>query len=93
MLPRLAHDHIVIFVLNSKKSTSTLTDDASSSDTLPRNESKPSDTCGSIGTRIHAFPVRIQGRVVFECRATESGVQITKSYSAGPAVTGYWRLL
>ena len=25
--------------------------------------------------------------------ATESGVQITKSYSAGPAVTGYWRPL
>ena len=35
----------------------------------------------------------IQGRVVFGWRAAESGVQITKSYSAGPAVTGYWRLL
>lgn len=93
MLPRLAHDHMVMFVLNSKKSTSILTDHASSSDTLPRNESKHSDTCGSIGTQIHAFPVPIQGRLVFGWRATESGVQITKSYSAGPAVTGYWRLL
>ena len=93
MLPRLAHDHMVMFVLNSKKSTSILTDHASSSDTLPRNESKHSDACGSIVTQIHAFPVPIQGRLVFGWRATESGVQITKSYSAGPAVTGYWRLL
>ncbi len=74
MLPRLAHDHIVIFVLNSKKSTSTVTDHASSSDTLPRHESKHSDTCGSTGTQIHAFPVPIQGRVVFGSRAAESGV-------------------
>lgn len=89
MLPRLAHDHMVMFVLNSKKSTSILTDHASSSDTLPRNESKHSDICGSIGTQIHAFPVPIQGRLVFGWGVTESGVQITKSYSAGPAVTGY----